>query len=146
MISTGRSRRRAALEVVGVVAAIAATTLVAPDFGYESRYRLEDIGVGEPGRLREFDVTVTSVRLTRSIEKYSDVLTTDDAFVVLTVQAVVRTDVQNLHNVELGPPADTGTTPSPTGSRRLRRSRSQASPRSGYRSTRCRSSGCAAPR
>lgn len=69
--------------------AIAALTLVAPEFGYQSRYRLDDTGVGEQGRLQEYEVTVTSIRLTRSIEKYSDVLNTDDAFVVLAVQAVV---------------------------------------------------------
>ena len=51
--------------------------------------------------MREYDVTVTTIRLAHSIEEYTEVLTTDHAFVILTVEAVVRTDVQSFRTAEL---------------------------------------------
>jgi hypothetical protein len=99
---TGQARRpRTTVEVVAVVAVIAAIALVAPDFGYESRYRYDDVAIGEQGRLRDYDVTVSSVRLTRNIEKYSDALTTEHAFVVLTLRAVVRNEGEGFRNAAL---------------------------------------------
>ena len=147
MIAAARRRARTALEVFGVVAVITALTLIGPDFGYESRYRLDDVGVGEQGRLREYDVTVTTIRLAHSIEEYSEVLTTDHAFVILTVEAVVRTDVQSFRTAELrtrdghryDPKSDWvvgGSAPHPTGIHRhrgagLRGARRTAAPSTG---------------
>lgn len=94
-------RIRTGVEVLGGIAVIAALTLIAPDFGYESRYRYHDGGVGEPGRLREYDATATSVRLAKSIAKYEDTIHTEHAFVLVAIEASVRTDGQGFRNMEL---------------------------------------------
>lgn len=101
MTQTGARRLLSAVEAVVVVAVLAAIALVAPDSDYESRYRYDDVAIGEQGRLRDYDVTVSSVRLTKSIEKYADALTTENAFVVLTLRAVVRNEGEGFRNAEL---------------------------------------------
>lgn len=94
-------RLRTWLEVLGGIAVIAALALAAPEFGYESRCRYRDVGLGEPGRLREYDATATSVRLAKSIAKYEDTIPTEHAFVLVTIEASVRTDGQGFRNMEL---------------------------------------------
>jgi hypothetical protein len=94
-------RLRTALEVLGGIAVLAALTLVAPDFDYESRYTYDDVAVGETGRLREYDATVTAVRLVRSIARGEEASVTEHAFVVVTIEAAVRTDGQSFGNMEL---------------------------------------------
>jgi hypothetical protein len=81
-----------------VVAVVAAVT---PEFGAESRYRYVDVGLGEPGRLREFDVAATGVRLTRAVQRAGEVSHTDQTYVVVTVETTARTRPQYLTNVEL---------------------------------------------
>lgn len=95
------TRWHTAGEVVGAVAVLAALAVAAPEFGYQSRYGYDDVSVGETGRLREYDATVTRVRLADRLPRYSDVLTTEHAFVVVDVSAAARTEVQNLNNIEL---------------------------------------------
>lgn len=80
---------------------LAAVAVAAPEFGYESRYSYDDVMVGEVGRLREYDATVTGVRLVASLPRFEDVLTTEHAFVVVSLTAAARTEVQNLRNIEL---------------------------------------------
>jgi hypothetical protein len=57
--------------------------------------------VGEPGRLREYDATVTASGLVRSIAQYEEAIVTEHAFVVVTIEATVRTDGQSFGNMEL---------------------------------------------
>ena len=95
------SRWRTVLEATGAVAVLATVAVAAPEFGYESRYSYDDVTVGETGRLREYDATVTGVRLARSIPRYEDTVTTAHAFVVVSLEAAARTEGQNLQNIEL---------------------------------------------
>jgi hypothetical protein len=95
------SRWRTAGEAVAAVAVLAALAVAAPEFGYSSRYSYDDVAVGEVGRLREYDATVTDVRLVAGLSRYTDVLTTEHAFVVVRLTAAARTEVQNLRNIEL---------------------------------------------
>jgi hypothetical protein len=94
-------RLRTVLELLGGIAVIAALTLAAPEFDYESRYRYDDVAVGELGRLREYDATVPAVRLVRSVALYEEAISTEHAFVVITIEAAVRTEGQGFGNLEL---------------------------------------------
>ncbi len=89
------------VSMVACLAAVALISLVTPVFGAESRYVYDRVRLGERGELREFDATATGVRLTRSIDKYGDPLTTDHVYVVVTVEADVRTDTQYFTHLEL---------------------------------------------
>lgn len=84
------TRQRTALEAAVAVAVLAALALAAPEFGYSSRYSYDDVAVGETGRLREYDAAVTGVRLAARLPRYSDVLTTEHAFVVVGLTASGR--------------------------------------------------------
>jgi hypothetical protein len=95
------SRWGRGLEAAAAVALLAAVAVGAPEFGYESRYSYDDVVVGEVGRLREYDATVTGVRLVRSIPRYDAVLSTEHTFVAVSLTAAARTEVQNLTNIEL---------------------------------------------
>lgn len=89
------------VSLIACLATVAVISLVTPVFGAESRYVYHRVGLGERGELREFDATATGVRLTRSIDKYGDPLTTDHVYVVVTVEADVRTDTQYFTHLEL---------------------------------------------
>lgn len=109
------SRWHPALEAAGAVAVLAAVAVAAPEFGYESRYGYVDVAVGETGRLREYDATVTDVRLVRRLPRYEGELVTEHAFVLVTLEAAARTDGQNLRNIELVTAADVRYDPRPEG-------------------------------
>lgn len=94
-------RGRSTLEALAAVAVLAALAVAAPEFGYESRYGYDDVAVGQVGRLREYDATVTGVRLVDRLPRYEQVLTTEHAFVLVSLTAAARTEVQNLGNIDL---------------------------------------------
>lgn len=90
------------VSLLACLAVVAVISLVTPTFDGESRYRYDDVAVSQWGHLREFDARVTSVRLARSIDiSYQEPLTTQDRYVVVTLEAAARTRTQYFANIEL---------------------------------------------
>ena len=92
---------RSWVEAAGALAVLAVLAVAAPEFDYESRYSYDDIELSEVGRLREYDVRITGLRLTSLLQRNQDRLETEQAFVLVRLAVDVRTDVQNLRNIRL---------------------------------------------
>lgn len=94
------SLRRAA-PLLGALVVVAVLTALTPKFDYESRYRFDDVAVGQTGRLREYDVRVLTVRLGHSLRGSDRTVKSSAVFVVVTMEAAVRLDAQTFQNISL---------------------------------------------
>lgn len=89
------SRWRDAGVLAACLAVVAGLTLATGDRADSVPVRYDDVEVGEAGVATTFDATVLDVALAQTVrrDEYSEVdLTTDAAFVVVTVTADARTD------------------------------------------------------
>jgi len=87
-----RAARQGGLGLLGCLALVVAVAVATPDPATDVRRRWDDVGVGQWGRLQDASVRATSVRLTRAVSRsYGDPLTSEATFVVVTLEAQVRT-------------------------------------------------------
>lgn len=92
---------RGLLPLLICLALVAALSTLASDDGYENRYAVREVAVGQTGSLREFDVRVSRVALAGSIDRPSQPVATEHVFVVITLEADVRLRQQGFWNIEL---------------------------------------------
>ena len=85
-----RTRGRALLAFAACLVAVAVLVAVRPDPATDFRRSYADVGLNEQGRLRVFDVTVTSARRVAAVPRTEAPFTSDQALVVVGLEGAVR--------------------------------------------------------
>jgi hypothetical protein len=88
--AVSRTRGYALRSLAVCLVAVAVLVAVRPDPVTDFRRSYADVGLNEPGRLRVFDVTVTSARRVVSVPRTKAPFTSDQALIIVGLEGAVR--------------------------------------------------------